>query len=132
MSDASDTLNQIPLGVVLPASGFVMRVWFEAILPRCQQVYGGILACFKDLFTHCSRSPALHAALSAMSLGMISRRVQQEYLLAKALASYGIALTAIQRAIEDPEDAKSDETLLAILALSFYEVFTNGYAYSKC
>ncbi|KAF2104577.1 hypothetical protein NA57DRAFT_70782 [Rhizodiscina lignyota] len=124
MADASKALNEIPLGVVLPASEFAMRVWFEAVLtkfPQCRQVYGGILSNVQDLFSHCGRSPALHASLSAVSLGMISRRVKQDYLSAKALASYGIALTAIQKAINDPQEAKSDETLLAILMLSFYE-----------
>lgn len=103
-----------------------MRYWFEAVLtkfPQCHRVYGGILSCCARLFSHSSRSPALHAALSAVSLGMVSRRVRQDYLSSRALSSYGIALTAIQKAIQDPVDAKTDETLLSILMLSLYEVF---------
>ena len=125
MGNACDMLDQMPVGVVVPASEWAIRYWVEAVLhkfPQCRIVYGGILSCVQDLFSNCSRSPALHAALSAVSLGMISRKVHEDYLSAKALTSYGMALTGIQKAIESPEEAKSDETLLAILLLSLYEV----------
>lgn len=64
----------------------------------------------------------LRAATRAAALCAISQLPGQRQLAYQASAMYGKAIMTVAVALQDPVQARSDETLQAILLLCLYEV----------
>ena len=68
----------------------------------------------------------LHQAVEALSLISFSNYFSTHCLREKAVASYARALRSVNIAINDPEEARADSTLLAIFLLCMYEMTEGG------
>jgi hypothetical protein len=69
-------------------------------------------------------SKSLVSAYKAVSLAALSSRrtVNAKNAMLMAQAQYGRAVLAVNKAIQDPELVREDETLASVLLLAFYEV----------
>jgi hypothetical protein len=70
-----------------------------------------------------NQTPALMAATLAISLSRIGKVNNDEYLGKEALRHYTEGLRELQKALYDPVEMESDETLAACLLLSMFELF---------
>ena len=66
--------------------------------------------------------PALTTAMLAISLSQIGKLNHDEYLGKESLKHYTIGLKELQKALYDPSQMNTDETLAACLLLSMYEL----------
>ena len=82
----------------------------------------GFLELLVPLYNQASASSALHLATHAVSLSALGNYPGRHRLLQDASVSYGQALRKVNLALKDPIESKSDETVLAILMFSLYEV----------
>lgn len=67
-------------------------------------------------------SKCLKYAFKALSFVALSSRPGASHLMVEAESHYAKALREVNRAIQDPFQVKSDNTLAAVLLLAFYEV----------
>lgn len=67
----------------------------------------------------------LHLATHAVSLSVLGNYPGRSQMMREAARFYGQALQRAQQALQDPTQAKSDETLLTIMLFVLYEVFQN-------
>jgi hypothetical protein len=70
-----------------------------------------------------NQTPALMTATLAISLCRIGRVNNDEYVGKEALRHYTEGLKELQKALYDPAQMHSDETLAACLLLSMFELF---------
>lgn len=83
---------------------------------------------FDLLVPHYNTTPdssPLHFATHAVSLSVLGNYPGREPMMREAARFYGQALRRAQLALQDPVQAKSDETLLTIMLFVLYEVFQN-------
>lgn len=91
-----------------------------------------IIAAFRRHFYYDSYSvledfeqhPLVSKLMEACAMIIEGSRSHTEDLITKALALYAEALAALQRAIQNPDKAKEDATLVATILLCNFEVRT--------
>lgn len=69
-----------------------------------------------------TRTPALTAALHALSMTKLARAQNDRPLLTAGMQAHGYALRVLQSAIYDTQRAWEDQTLAAVRVLSTYEL----------
>lgn len=67
-------------------------------------------------------SKCLLSAFKAVSMVALSSRPGASHLMVEAESNYAKALREVNKAIQDPSQVKSDDTLASVLLLAFYEV----------
>lgn len=67
-------------------------------------------------------SKCLLSAFRAVSMVALSSRPGASHLVVEAESHYAKALREVNKAIQDPSQVKSDDTLASVLLLAFYEV----------
>ena len=65
---------------------------------------------------------AIRLSTSSAALAALSKRPETRHLGLYADKVYGRAMKAVQRALNDPAQCTTDETLQSTLSLAFYEV----------
>ncbi|KAL6715136.1 hypothetical protein ACLMJK_007399 [Lecanora helva] len=121
-----------PISPSLPESEESHAVnWFVssfALYPRDTQADRGFIELLPLLYSSLKHGSPLALALVASSRAIYGkwehRRKDAETL---ALPDFGNALAATRKALEDPEQSSSDETLMAICLLGFYEATTSAF-----
>ncbi|KXT02306.1 hypothetical protein AC578_194 [Pseudocercospora eumusae] len=94
--------------------------------PRNTETTRGFLELAVPLFNASKEGSPLHLATEAVSVSIIANWPGRRHLQQKAARLYGQALAATQKALQDPNNATSDTTLLAILLFSLYESVTSS------
>lgn len=92
------------------------------VSPQQAESMRGFLELLIPLYKETSSSSALHMSIGAVSLAACARFPGRESLCQKAVHMYGKALRQVNADIQDPVKARSDETVLATLVFSLYEV----------
>ena len=118
----------IPLGVPTDPeeqslSFFLRR--FALVADRTEEIWGGFLEVLPALLENAPSKSPLAAATSTTALASIAwttDRAGQEEFRQHALSKYVTSLKRISEALKDPKQAKSDNLLMAVLMLGFYEV----------
>lgn len=100
------------------------------MLPRETESIRGYLEHLVPLYNQASPSSVLHAATQAVALCTLGAYPNRSHMLQKARRKYGDTLQRVKIALSDPVQAKSDETLLAIMMCALYEVSSTGKAQS--
>lgn len=117
----------VPYALRLPYS--LSESWDVRLLPF-------FLACVRpahdisiDIFgivprvvARANTSSALYHACDAVASNFLARKSRSINAVSKHIREYGTALAKLRTALNDPDDVKSDNTLLAIWFLSLYEV----------
>lgn len=80
------------------------------------------------MYAKSERNSALRIATRATALCAISGLPGQRQLTIHATQMYSRAILAVAQALQDPMQARSDETLQATLLLSLYEVDIHCFA----
>lgn len=91
-------------------------------LPQQAESMRGYLELLVPLYNRARPSSALHLATNAVALAACGNYPGRQDLLRDAAATYGKALRQLNDDLKDPIKAKSDESVLAILLFSLYEV----------
>lgn len=81
----------------------------------------GYLEFLPDLYCEGPNPPYFEAALSAVSLASFANRTSMSHLVLRARTSYGRALSLINEALSDGNEAKSDYLLTSLFLLAKYE-----------
>ena len=71
-------------------------------------------------------------AVDAVSLAAYSNYFKVEALASEARRSYGAALITLNNALKDPDEAKLDQTLTAVLNLLVFEVSIIAVLTARC
>lgn len=82
----------------------------------------GYLELIVPLYNRARPSSALHLATNAVAMAACGNYPGRQELLRDAVATYGKALKKLNEDLKDPVVSKSDETILATLLFSLYEV----------
>ena len=82
----------------------------------------GFLELLAPLYNSTKSSSALHLATNAVALAACGNYPGRQDLLREAATTYGKALKKLNDDLKDPAVSRSDETVLAILLFSLYEV----------
>ncbi len=81
-----------------------------------------------------NQPPALTTAMLALSLSQIGKINQDEHLSKESLKHYTLGLNELHKALYDPAQVQSDETLAACFLISMYELLEcpagDKYAYA--
>jgi hypothetical protein len=77
---------------------------------------------FKDVPRHLGHKPVLDNAMAAFSLHMLGKSNDDKNLIHHSRTIYGQSLITLQRALNDPVEWKSSETLCATMILCLFEV----------
>ena len=91
-------------------------------LPQQADSMRGYLELLVPLYNQARPSSALHLATNAVALAACGNYPGKQDLLRDAVTAYGQALRKLNEDLQDPVVAKSDETVLATLLFSLYEV----------
>lgn len=86
---------------------------------------GGRKGYYKFVYKVLTRprpAKCLLSAFKAVSFVALASRPGASYLAIEAESHYSKALREVNKAIQDPEQVKRDDTLAAVLLLAFYEV----------
>jgi len=82
----------------------------------------GFLELIVPLYNQATPSSALQSATNAVALACCGHYPGRRQLIQEAVTAYGKALRRIKEDLKDPAMATSDETVLATLVFSLYEV----------
>lgn len=88
---------------------------------RMRAMTTGLLQVAAPLVGSAKDDSALSLATEAVAMAVMAKTPDNERLNQYAAHLYGRALAATQQAMQDPAQATSDETLLAILLFALYE-----------
>lgn len=91
-------------------------------LPQQAESTRGFLEYLVPLYNKAKPSSGLHLATAAVAMAACGQYPGRHNLIGQAVSTYGKALKKINDDIKDPISSKSDETVLAILMFSLYEV----------
>jgi len=91
-------------------------------LPQQAESTRGYLEYLVPLYNRARPSSVLHLATTAVAIATCGQYPGRQQLLREAVATYGRAIKKLHADLQDPVLKKSDETVLAILMFSLYEV----------
>jgi hypothetical protein len=116
--------NSLPSSLSPSEESQAMSFFFRnfVLVPREADSTRGFLELLAPVYNNAPAASALHDATHAVALSALGAFPDRMALRQEARVVYGQALQKINSALRDPVAAKSDETLLAILLFSMYEV----------
>jgi hypothetical protein len=91
-------------------------------LPQQAESTRGYLEYLVPLYNRTRPSSALHLATTAVAMATCGQYPGRHDLRREAVSIYGRAIKKLNEDLRDPAASKSDETILAILMFSLYEV----------
>lgn len=111
--------------------------WFLnfVMLPRHPESLCGYMEYLLPLYNDTKVDSPLSLVTLATALaafGKIPGKIPSKRILPMAKKAYSRALTAIKKAVCDPVEAKNDDTLIAVLFLSIYEVSIILFSLTSC
>jgi hypothetical protein len=120
----SNLENALPPTLTLPPEFEAVPFFFRNFvsLPMQAETMRGYLELLIPLYTRARPSSALHLATNAVALAACGNYPSRQDLLREAVTAYGKAIRKLNQDLKDPVIAKSDETVLATLLFSLYEV----------
>ena len=92
------------------------------LIPRHPHSRRGYLDCLLPLYQNARHDSLLSLATTAMALAIEGDPLSKAHYRKLSQSFFGRALVKTGRAIRDPVESIKDETLMAVLLLSFYEV----------
>lgn len=93
-------------------------------LPQQAESTRGYLEFLVPLYNQALPSSVLHLATSAVAMAACGQYPGREALVGEAVKTYGKAIRKLNTDLKDPVMGRSNETVLAILMFSLYEVIT--------
>ncbi|KAI9723679.1 MAG: hypothetical protein M1812_000979 [Candelaria pacifica] len=98
--------------------------WFLnfVMLPRHPDSISGFMEHLLPMYQNAKVDSQLSLITSATALSALGKGRGMESLMPKAYKMYSRALVAVKKAINDPVEAKKDETLMTVMLMSLYEV----------
>lgn len=116
--------NDLPPTLTLPPEFEAVPFFFKnfALLPQQAESMRGYLELLVPLHSQARPSSALHLATDTVALAVYGNYPGRDHLLQGAMKMYGKALKKLNEDLTDPMLSKSDESILATLILSLYEV----------
>lgn len=124
-------LDQIPQSIVLAPDYEAVTFFFKNFITLPQQAEStrGYLEFLVPLYNQALPSSVLHLATSAVAMAACGQYPGREALVGEAVKTYGKAIRKLNTDLKDPVMSKSNETVLAILMFSLYEVRQNHPSY---
>jgi hypothetical protein len=98
--------------------------WTNYVLPNPTST-NGYLDYLSILYSKRPTSAALSEVITSLGMAGISNLRKSSEIMVEARRSYATALRLTNTALADPTQVKTDETLMAVLLLAFYEVCPN-------
>ena len=95
---------------------------FAADTNRAEDIVGGYFDPLPAMFEQASLQSPLEAAATATSMGAIAFTPGNANFKPQFLSRYVMSLERINDALKDHRQSKSDNVLMAVLLLGFYEV----------
>lgn len=92
------------------------------LIPRHHHSRRGYLDCLLPIYQNARHDSLLSLATTAMALAIEGGAPSRAHYRKLSQSLFGRALVKTGRAIRDPIESIKDETLMAVLLLSFYEV----------
>lgn len=89
---------------------------------RQEEIWGGCLEVLPALYNDVNSQSALSSATTATAMGSIAWNPGYAQYKQVSLSKYVASLKMINDAVQDPKKSKSDNVLMAVLMLGFYEV----------
>ncbi|KAF9634258.1 hypothetical protein BFW01_g5153 [Lasiodiplodia theobromae] len=105
------------------ATAFFFRNF--VLLPQHDETARGFFELIVPYYNSTPAESTFHLATHAVSLAVLGNYPGRSHLLQESASFYGKALQKAQKALQDPVQARSDETLLTIMLFVLYEVFQN-------
>ena len=90
--------------------------------PRSEEIWGGFLEALQPLLEKADPKSPLMAAATTTAMGSIAWSPGCADFKPRSIQKYVTSLKRINDALKDPKQAKSDNVLMAVLMLGFYEV----------
>lgn len=116
----------IPLGLPQDpeqqALAFFMTKFAHTDSAVSEEIWGGCLEALPSLLEKASIDSPLTAATATTAMGSIAWTPGCAEFKPQSLSRYVAALNRINDAIKDPVESQSDNVLMAVLMLGFYEV----------
>jgi hypothetical protein len=116
--------NVIPASITMPPEYEAVPFFFKNFIALPQQAEStrGYLEYLVPLYNKARPASVLHLATTAVAMATCGQYPGRQDLLREAVSTYGKALKKLNDDLKDPVMSKSDETVLAILMFSLYEV----------
>ena len=95
---------------------------FAAETIRAEDIVGGYMDPLSSMLEQSSLRSPLYSAATTTSMGAIAWTPGNADFRPQSLSRYVTSLKRINDALIDPEQSKSDNVLMAVLLLGFYEV----------
>ena len=127
------TIEQaLPPTIVLAPECEAIPFFFKNFITLPQQAEStrGYLEYLVPLYNRAQASSVLHMATSAVALATCGQYPGRQSLLREAVSIYGRALKKLKVDLADSTISKSNETVLAVLMFSLYEV-SYSFAFRK-
>jgi hypothetical protein len=117
-------LNAVPTTITMPPDYEAVPFFFKNFIALPQQAEStrGFLEYLVPLYNKARPASVLHLATTAVAMATCGQYPGRQDLLREAVSTYGKALKKLNDDLKDPVMSKSDETVLAILMFSLYEV----------
>jgi len=107
---------------VLPLEDQAVAMYFSQIFcPNQTDRAAGWPVHLAGMYYAAGPESAVRLSTSSAALAAISKRPETRHLAPFAAKVYGRAMKAVQRAVNDPLQRTTDETLQSVLSLAFYE-----------
>jgi hypothetical protein len=116
--------NEVPATITMPPEYETVPFFFKNFIALPQQAEStrGFLEYLVPLYNKARPASVLHLATTAVAMATCGQYPGRQVLLREAVSTYGKALKKLNDDLKDPVMSKSDETVLAILMFSLYEV----------
>jgi hypothetical protein len=116
--------NAVPPTISLAPECEAVPFFFKNFITLPQQAEStrGYLEYLVPLYNRARPSSVLHLATTAVAMATCGQYPGRQELLREAVSTYGKAIKKLNDDLKDPVMSKSDETVLAILMFSLYEV----------
>lgn len=96
---------------------------------RQEEIWGGSLEVLPSIYNKSDANSALSLATTATAMSSVSWNPECAHFKSVSLSKYVKSLKALNDIIQDPEESKTDNVLMAVLMLGFYEV---GFLFPPC
>jgi hypothetical protein len=116
--------TEVPIALSFPPEVEAVPFFFKNFvdLPQQAESMRGYLELLVPLYNQAKPSSALHLATNSVALAACCNYPDKQHLRKDAVTTYGKALRKLNEELKDPMDGKTDESILAILLFSLYEV----------
>jgi hypothetical protein len=114
----------VPATITMPPEYEAVPFFFKNFITLPQQAEStrGFLEYLVPLYNKARNSSVLHLATTAVAMATCGQYPGRQDLLREAVSTYGRALKKLNDDLKNPVMSRSDETVLAILMFSLYEV----------